>query len=58
MEYRGIDKFINNFGFRLQYNRLFKPEYLPTRVKYNQFFFIAIIGLWAGANQGKVSEGN
>ena len=47
MEYRGIDRFINNFGFRLQYNRLFKPEYLPTRVKYNQFFFLMIIGLWA-----------
>ena len=56
MEYRGIDRFINNFGFRLQYNRLFKPEYLPTRVKYNQFFFLMIIGLWA-SKQGKVSEG-
>ena len=39
MNFRGIDNFNNNFGFRLQYNRLFKPEYLPARVRYNQFFF-------------------
>ena len=39
MENRGKDAFMNNLGFRLQYNRLYKPEYLPARVRYNQFFF-------------------
>ena len=54
MEYRNIDRLINNFGFRLQYNRLFKPEYLPARVKYNQFFAIAVVGIWYSVNKNKV----
>ena len=32
-----------NFGFRIHYNKLFKPEYLPARVRYNQFFFYSIL---------------
>ena len=54
MEYRGIDSKINNLGFRMQYNRLFKPEYLPARVKYNQFFVLAITGVWFGLYKSKV----
>merc|ERR1712156_114034 len=44
MEYRKLDQFYTNYGFRVQYNRLFKNEYLPGRVKYNTFFFIAVAG--------------
>ena len=55
MEYRKFDSVVNKFGFRLQYNRLFKPEYLPGRVKYNQFFFILIASLWWGSYRAKVS---
>ncbi len=38
-----------NFGFRVNYNKLFKPEYLPARTRYNQFFFYSFlaIGLYA-----------
>ena len=56
MESRGFDYAINNFGFRLQYNRLFKTEYLPARVKYNQFFFFAILASWYGLYRSKVSS--
>ena len=28
-----------NFG--LGYNKVFKPEYLPGRVRFNQFFFLS-----------------
>ena len=56
MDYRGIDKFTTNFGFRLQYNRLFKPEYLPARVRYNQFFFLMILGSWYAYNRTSVSD--
>ena len=31
-EYRAIDSFITNYGFRLQYNKMFKAEYLPGRI--------------------------
>ena len=54
MEYRNIDQRISNFGFRLQYNKLYKAEYLPARVKYNQFFFLATLGAWAAYNAGSL----
>ena len=44
-----------NYGFRVQYNRLFKPEYLPGRVKYNGFFFFTILGAYIGYNRSSVS---
>ena len=56
--FRGLDQAVSNFGFRLQYNRLFKPEYLPARVKYNQFFAFALIGIWYGYNKSSVSSPN
>ena len=34
----------NNFGFRIHYDKIFKPEYLPSRIRYNAFFFWAILG--------------
>ena len=42
---RNCEHWINNFGFRLHYNRLYKAEYLPARIKYNTafFFFAAAI---------------
>ena len=36
----------NNFGFSLHYDKVFKKEYLPSRIRYNQFFFFA--GLTTG----------
>ena len=53
--YRSIDSFIANFGFRVQYNRMFKPEYLPARIKYNGFFFFSALALMYGANSKNVS---
>ena len=31
----------NNLQFGLYYDKVFKKEYLPTRIRYNQFFFYA-----------------
>ena len=56
MDARNIDQLVNKIGFRLQYHRLFKPEYLPARVKYNQFFFMAALGIWYGTYGRKVSQ--
>ena len=56
MANRGVDAQLNKFGFALQYNKLFKTEYLPGRVKYNQFFFVALLGAGIAFNKGKVSE--
>ena len=53
--YRGLDRAISNFGFRLHYNKLFKPEYLPARVKYNTAFFFLVAGAWYGCNRSSVS---
>ena len=30
---------LGNFGFRIHYNKIFAPAYLPSRVRYNQAFF-------------------
>ena len=54
--FRGLDRAVTNFGFRLQYNRLYKPEYLPARVKYNQFFAITLAGVCYGFNRSSVSS--
>ena len=53
---RAMEARMQNFGFRLQYNRLYKPEYLPARVRYNQFFFIVLLAGGLGAVRGKVSS--
>ena len=58
MEWRQFDQRLHNFGFRLQYNRLYKPEYLPGRVRYNQFVVLAIVGVWLGTYSTKVSNPN
>ena len=55
MEYRKLDQAINNYGFRVQYNRLFKTEYLPARVRYNTFFFFAVAGSLYAVQRSKVS---
>jgi hypothetical protein len=31
----------NNIGFSIYYDKVHKKEYLPSRVRYNQFFFYA-----------------
>ena len=56
MEYRKLDQFFANYGFRVQYNRLFKNEYLPGRVKYNTFFFLAVAGSLYALNRNRVSS--
>ena len=45
-----------NFGFRIHYNKLFKPEYLPARVRYNQFFFYSILVLGLYQFKANVSD--
>ena len=30
---------LQNLNFGIYYDKLFKKEYLPTRIRYNQFFF-------------------
>ena len=55
MQYRNIDQAISNYGFRVQYNRLFKTEYLPARVRYNTFFFFAFAGGLYALQRSKVS---
>ena len=32
---------VKNFNFGVYYEKIFKKEYLPTRIRYNQFFFYA-----------------
>ena len=42
-----LDRINHNFRFkapRIQYDKVFKPEYLPARVRYNQFFALALVG--------------
>ena len=55
MNYRHFDQAIHNYGFRVQYNRLFKTEYLPARVRYNTFFFFAVAGSLYAVQRSKVS---
>ena len=55
---RGIDSMLANYGFRIQYNRMFKPEYLPARIKYNGFFFFTGIAIMYGLNKKNVSSFN
>ena len=44
LQYSGM-----NFSFSLYYDKLYKKEYLPSRIRYNQFFFwAAFIGLGYG----------
>ena len=47
---------VNSFGFHLQYNKLYKTEYLPGKVKYNQFFFVIILAFGCSTTLGKVSH--
>ena len=37
--------FLENAFPRISYNKIFKPEYLPHRIRYNKAFFFAIFGL-------------
>ena len=32
-----------NFNFGLYYDKIYKKEYLPSRIRYNQFFFYAAL---------------
>ena len=46
---------LGNFGFRVHYNKLFKPEYLPARVRYSQFFFYTLAIFATGKYMQNVS---
>ena len=37
---------VANTNFGIHYNKIFKKEYLPSRIRYNQFFFW--IAFWGG----------
>ena len=56
MEFRKLDQMIHNYGFRVQYNRLFKTEYLPARVRYNTFFAFVVAGSLYAFQRNKVSN--
>ena len=32
----------NNLQFTIYYDKVFRKEYLPSRIRYNQFFFYSI----------------
>ena len=41
LEYAG-----SNFGFGIHYDKIYKKEYLPSRIRYSQFYFYsAFFGL-------------
>ena len=33
----------NNLNFGIYYDKIYKKEYLPSRIRYNQFFFYAAL---------------
>ena len=39
------DYMLHNFNFGLYYDKIYKKEYLPSRIRYNQFFFFAAFTL-------------
>ena len=41
VDHRLLNYLYNNGGFSIYYDKLYKKEYLPTRIRYNQFFFFA-----------------
>ena len=38
---------VHNFNFGIYYDKIYKKEYLPSRIRYNQFFFYAALGFSA-----------
>ena len=38
---------VHNLNFGIYYDKLYKKEYLPSRIRYNQFFFYAALGFSA-----------
>ena len=32
-----------NFGFSIYYDKIYKKEYLPSRIRYSQFFFYTLL---------------
>ena len=34
----------SNIGFSIYYDKVFKKEYMPSRIRYNQFFFYSVLG--------------
>ena len=34
-----------NFNFAVHYDKLYKKEYLPSRIRYSQFFFYSAFAL-------------
>ena len=34
---------VHNLNFGIYYDKIYKKEYLPTRIRYNQFFFYTLL---------------
>lgn len=46
-----------NLQFTVYYDKVFKKEYLPSRIRYNQFFFYLALGYWIYHMNSNVSRG-
>ena len=44
----------NNFSFSFYYDKIYKKEYLPSRIRYSQFFFYSFIAYYAYNFRSKV----
>ena len=42
---RLLSYYAQNFNFAIYYDKLYKKEYLPSRIRYNQFFFFASLAV-------------
>jgi hypothetical protein len=47
-----------NLQFGLYYDKVFKKEYMPSRIRYNQFFFYSIFAYFIYTVHTKVSNDN
>ncbi len=45
-----------NLQFGLYYDKVFKKEYMPSRIRYNQFFFYAIFAYFIYTVHTKVRK--
>ena len=43
MNERLVSYYTMNYNFSIYYDKMYKKEYLPSRIRYNQFFFYATL---------------
>ena len=46
----------NNLNVTVYYDKVFKKEYLPSRIRYNQFFFYSLAFYFLYTVHNKVSQ--